>query len=101
MRRGGNLAGAARTWQLPTGVALDTLGFVFELAALRHLPLFLVQSAVAASLAVTAVTASAIMGEHLTRRDWLAVGAVCGGLALLGLSAGPEGASAASSGFYA
>ena len=75
------------------GLGLDGLGFLFELAALRTLPLFLVQSCVAASLAVTAVVAAKVLGERLRPREWLAVGAVCLGLAGLGVSAGREGSS--------
>ncbi|MBB5871867.1 drug/metabolite transporter (DMT)-like permease [Allocatelliglobosispora scoriae] len=100
MRRAESLAKAVLTWPLIVGVGLDLLGFVFELAALRHLPLFLVQAAVASSLAVTAIAASMTMGERLGRRDWVAIGAVCVGLGALGLSAGPEGASRASNAFY-
>ena len=85
------LARLARSWPFVIGVGLDGLGFVFELAALRTLPLFLVQSAVAASLAVTAVVAARFLHERLSRREWVAVGVVCGGLALLGVSAGREG----------
>ena len=39
-----------RSWPFLFGLGLDGLGFLFELAALRILPLFLVQSCVAASL---------------------------------------------------
>jgi drug/metabolite transporter (DMT)-like permease len=82
-----------RSWPFLLGLGLDGLGFVFELAALRTLPLFLVQSCVAASLAVTAVVAAQVLGERLRTREWLAVGAVCLGLAGLGVSAGREGSS--------
>jgi drug/metabolite transporter (DMT)-like permease len=100
MRRAPSLAKAVLTLPMIAGVGLDLLGFGFELAALRHLPLFLVQSAVAGSLAVTAIAAAAVIGERLSRRDWLAVGAVCLGLAALGISAGPEGATRATAAFY-
>jgi drug/metabolite transporter (DMT)-like permease len=72
------------------GSALDLLGFLAELAALRTLPLFVVQAAVAANLAVTAVVAVRVLHVRLSGREWTAVGAVCAGLALLGLSAGHE-----------
>jgi drug/metabolite transporter (DMT)-like permease len=100
MRRSGSLAKAVFTLPMIAGIALDLLGFLFELAALRHLPLFLVQAAVASSLAVTAIAAAVMIGEHLRGRDWIAVGAVCLGLAALGVSAGPEGGSRASNAFY-
>lgn len=80
-------------WRFLVGVGLDCLGFLFEFAALRALPLFLVQAAVASSLAVTALLASRVMREHLGPTEWAGVGAVCVGLALLGLSAGHEGTS--------
>lgn len=78
--------------QLPfvIGIGLDLLGFVLELAALRSLPLFVVQAVIAANLAVTAVVASRVMHARLSGREWIAVAAVCVGLALLGLSAGSE-----------
>jgi drug/metabolite transporter (DMT)-like permease len=72
------------------GLALDTLGFAFQFVALRFLPIFVVQSALAASLAVTAVVAIPVLGLRLGGRQWAAVGGVCVGLALLGLSAGEE-----------
>ncbi|MFD0598661.1 hypothetical protein ACFQZ4_45535 [Catellatospora coxensis] len=86
-----------RAWlTLPflAGVGLDLLGFGFELVALRHLPLFLVQAAIASALAVTAIAAAVVMKERLGRAEKCAVGAVCVGLALLGVSAGPEGRTA-------
>ncbi len=81
------------------GVLLDALGFAAELAALRSLPLFAVQAAVASSLAVTAVLAARMLREPLGRADWAAVGAVCLGLALLGVSAGAEGSRRVGTGF--
>ena len=81
--------------QLPyvAGITLDLLGFVFELAALRSLPLFVVQAIIAANLAVTAVVAARVMHVELTVREWVAVAVVCVGLALLGLTAGEESAA--------
>ena len=72
------------------GVGLDLLGFVAELAALRSLPLFVVQAAIAANLAVTAVVAVRVLHVRLSRTEWAAVAAVCAGLALLGLASGHE-----------
>lgn len=79
-----------KQWRYILGLGMDTLGFVAQLVALRVLPLFVVQAALAASLAVTAVSTLAI-GASLSRREWTAVAAVCVGLALLGLSAESEG----------
>lgn len=72
------------------GAGLDLLGFVAELAALRTLPLFVVQAAVAANLAVTAVVAVRVLRVRLSGRERTAVAAVCVGLAMLGLSSGHE-----------
>jgi drug/metabolite transporter (DMT)-like permease len=76
------------------GTALDVLGFVAELAALRSLPLFVVQAVIAANLAVTAVVAAWVLHARLSGREWAAVAAVCAGLALLGLAAGHENPAA-------
>jgi drug/metabolite transporter (DMT)-like permease len=77
-------------WRFLLGLCLDALGFVFQLVALRVLPLFVVQSALAASLAVTAIAALAL-GVRLGPREWTAIAVVCAGLALLGTSAEGEG----------
>jgi len=73
------------------GTAMDAFGLVFNLFALRGLPLFEVQGIVNTNLAVTAVFAGLLLKIRLTARDKAAIGAVVGGLVLLGLAAGPEG----------
>lgn len=78
------------------GIGLDIVGFGAELAALRSLPLFVVQAVVAANLAVTAVVAAWMLDARLAAREWAAVTAVCAGLALLGLASGPEHPAAVS-----
>ncbi|MER6049417.1 hypothetical protein ABT168_18510 [Streptomyces sp. NPDC001793] len=78
-------------WRYLLGLALDGLGFLLELVALRTLPIYTVGAALAATLAVTAVVAAPVLGVRLRRAEWLAVGVVCGGLALLALSSGAEG----------
>jgi drug/metabolite transporter (DMT)-like permease len=75
------------------GVVLDLAGFIAELAALRSLPLFVVQAVVAANLAVTAVVGARVLRITISPREWGAVIAVCAGLALLGLAAGHENPS--------
>jgi drug/metabolite transporter (DMT)-like permease len=77
-------------WRFLVAILLDLLGFLAELAALRSLPLFLVQAAVASYLAVTAIVAGWIMRIRLGPREWLGIAAVCGGLALLGATAATE-----------
>jgi drug/metabolite transporter (DMT)-like permease len=81
------------------GVLLDVAGFAAQFTALRVAPVFLVQAAQASSLAVTAAVAVAVLRIRLSARDWIAVGAVCAGLAALGLSAGAENAAATSLAF--
>src|SRR5947199_5140147 len=73
------------------GVALDVIGFGLQFLALRLVPLFLVQAAMSANLAVTALLAVPVLRVRLGRRDWTAMAMVCLGLALLALAAGPEG----------
>ena len=73
------------------GTAMDGLGLLFDLYALRQLPLFEVQGIVNTNLAVTAVFAGLLLRIQLTRNDKIAVAAVVVGLILLGLAAGPEG----------
>ncbi|TNC23928.1 DMT family protein [Amycolatopsis alkalitolerans] len=81
-----------RQWRYVAGTGLDVVGFLAQLVALRVLPLFAVQAALASSLAVTAVAAIGI-GARLYAREWAAVAAVCAGLALLGASAHGEGST--------
>ncbi|MFB9237716.1 hypothetical protein ACFFWC_19510 [Plantactinospora siamensis] len=87
-----------RPWFLG-GLLLDGGGFAAQFAALRIAPVFLVQAALAASLAVTALVAVPLLGLRLRGREWAAIAAVTAGLAALGLSAGPEGAVAAGTAF--
>ncbi|MER5885504.1 hypothetical protein ABT160_16870 [Streptomyces sp. NPDC001941] len=82
---------AVRQWRYVAGLGLDGLGFVLQVVALRSLPIYAVGAALAASLAVTAVVASRLLGVRLTGREWAAVAVVCGGLAMLGLASGAEG----------
>jgi drug/metabolite transporter (DMT)-like permease len=77
---------------------LNLIGFVFHLIALRHIPLFLAQTGIAASLAVTAILSQRVFGSRLGRNDWLAVLAVCVGLGLLAASAGGAGDAVVSTG---
>jgi drug/metabolite transporter (DMT)-like permease len=80
-------------------IGIDLLGFVAQLIALRTLPLFAVQAIMASNLAVTAVCAAWLMKIRLALREWLAVAGVVIGVALLGLSAGAEGAAKVGSEF--
>lgn len=72
------------------GLALDGLGFLASLVALRSLPLFLVEAAVASSVGITAVLAWRLLGARLRRSDWTALAGLAAGLVLLAISAQPE-----------
>jgi drug/metabolite transporter (DMT)-like permease len=76
------------------GLVLDGVGFGLAFVALRSLPLFVVEAAVASTVAVTALLGSRFLADRLTRRDWVFVGAVVVGLALVGASAAPGEARA-------
>ncbi|MFJ3303395.1 hypothetical protein ACIPSA_09765 [Streptomyces sp. NPDC086549] len=82
---------ALRQWRYLAGLALDGLGFLLQIAALRSIPIYAVGAALAASLAVTAVVAARLLRVRLSVMEWRAVGAVCAGLAMLGLASGTEG----------
>ncbi|MET9817983.1 hypothetical protein [Streptomyces sp. NPDC006355] len=82
---------ALRQWRYLAGLALDGLGFGWQILALRSVPIYAVGAALAASLAVTAVVAARLLGVRLSRVEWAAVGVVCAGLALLGPASGAEG----------
>ena len=74
------------------GLAMDGLAFGGNVLALQRLPLFLVQSIVAASVGVTAVIAS-LRGAHLSRKDWLSLAVLGVGLIFLSVTAVPGAAA--------
>jgi drug/metabolite transporter (DMT)-like permease len=82
---------ALRQWRYLLGVALDGLGFLLQIAALRLVPIYVVAAAIAASLAVTAIVAAWVLDTRLSALEWGAVAVVCSSLAMLGVAAGPEG----------
>lgn len=75
-------------------LALNLAGFGLHFVALRLLPLYLAQAGIAASLVVTAVLATRVIGDRLSAVEWLAVAGICAGLGLLAVSAGEAGGSA-------
>jgi len=89
----GLLVRMARQGLFLASIAIDLVGFIAQLIALRRLPLFAVQAIMASNLAVTAVCAAWLMRARLAAREWLAVAGVVAGVSLLGLSAGSEGAA--------
>lgn len=82
---------AARQWRYVAGLGLDAAGFVLQIIALLHIPIYAVGAALAASLAVTAVVAARLLHVRLSRTEWGAVAVVCAGLLMLGLASGEEG----------
>lgn len=85
------LVRAVQKWRYIAGFCLDGLGFLFQVAALRLVPIYVVAAAIAASIAVTAIVAAWVLSAQLSSVEWTAVGVVCASLAMLGLAAGPEG----------
>lgn len=77
-------------WRYVAGLALDLLGFLAAVVALRLLPLFVVQAAVASSVGVTALAAHLILHARLSGRERLALVALVAGLVLLALAGRPE-----------
>lgn len=78
-------AWAGRVYAL--GLLLDAVGFLASLLALRTLPLFVVESAIASSVAITAVLAVLFLHVRLSRRETVALVAVGVGLVALAVSA--------------
>lgn len=77
----------AAGWLFAAGLGLDAVGFVASFAALRSLPLFLVESVLASSVAITALLAVRILHVRLQRTELFALGFVAAGLVLLAVSA--------------
>ena len=84
-------AGLLRQPAFLAALALTLFGFLFHLAAVRLVPLFLAQAGIAVSLVVTALLAVRLFGDRLSAVEWTAVGAVVVGLVLLSASAGDVG----------
>ncbi|HEU0132952.1 MAG TPA: hypothetical protein VFQ85_18370 [Mycobacteriales bacterium] len=78
--------------QLPyvAGIGLDVAGFALSVVALRTLPLFAVQAAVASSIGVTALLAAVLLRERPSRNEWAALAAIGVGLVLLAAAAAPD-----------
>lgn len=86
----------ARQGPYLAGTALDLVGFLASIVALRTLPLFFVQAAVASSIGVTALLAARWLDARLARREVLVLAGLGAGLVLLAVAAEPEGATGAS-----
>jgi hypothetical protein len=72
------------------GLLCQVLGFVLAFAARRDLPLFLVQSSVAAGLGVTTILGVLVLKWRLPRVEIALLVVLCAGLAALVLSAQPH-----------
>ncbi|MBM6405430.1 hypothetical protein JQN72_14385 [Phycicoccus sp. CSK15P-2] len=80
----------AASWRYLLGVGLDVVGFVLSIAAVRTLPLFVVQAVVASFLAITAVVGAVVLKMRLRRSDRVGLVVVVAGLVLVGLSAAED-----------
>lgn len=72
------------------GVACQSLGFILAFLARRDLPLFLVQSSMAAGLGVTAILGVLVLKWRLPKAEIGLLVLLCGGLTALVLSAEPH-----------
>jgi drug/metabolite transporter (DMT)-like permease len=71
------------------GLLLDLAAGGAELFSVRFLPLFLVQSIIAAGVAVTALIDRIVLKHHMSMKTYGAVGLVLAGLILLAITAQP------------
>ncbi|AEV86541.1 hypothetical protein ACWT_5524 [Actinoplanes sp. SE50] len=78
------------------GIGLDMTAWLGSMVALRQLAVYLVESVLAGSLALTAFAAWAFLGSPLRKRDVAAIGVTIGALAGLAMSAGQQHVVAAS-----
>lgn len=72
------------------GLGLDGLAWALSLVALVRLPVFVVQSVLAGSVAVTILLAWRLLGTPLRRLDVVSIALVLAGLVGIALTAGPE-----------
>jgi drug/metabolite transporter (DMT)-like permease len=70
-------------------LVLDAIGFVASLVALHDLPLFLVESAVASSVGITAAASIVVLKVRLSRGEIRSLAIMTVGLGLLAVSAQP------------
>src|SRR3954469_22921550 len=72
------------------GTACDVLAWAGSMIALRELAVYLVESVLAGSLAITVIGARIFLGSRLRGRDVAAVVVSVGALTVLAMSAGPQ-----------
>lgn len=83
------------------GLVCDLVAWLLSLVALRHLPLFVVQSVLAGSLGVTAVLGAVVLHDRLRRRDRAALALLVAALAVLAAAGGHQAATPAPAGVTA
>ena len=81
------------------GVVCDLLAWAGSMVALRELAVYLVESVLAGSLALTIVAARVILKSRLRRRDVAAISVSVAALTVLAMSAGQQETVTASSAF--
>jgi hypothetical protein len=86
----GRLPPAVRDPAFLSGLLLDLVAWVLSRIALHRMAVFVVQSILAGSLAVTVVGAELFLHAPVQRRDHIAVAVALSGLVLVGLAAGPQ-----------
>ncbi|MDQ1424016.1 MAG: hypothetical protein QOD72_1514 [Acidimicrobiaceae bacterium] len=86
----GRLPPAMRHPAFLAGLLLDLMAWLLSRIALHELAVFVVQSILAGSLAVTVIGAELFLHAPVQRRDHVAVAVALGGLVLVGLAAGPQ-----------
>ena len=82
------------------GTACDVLAWAGSMIALRELAVYLVESVLAGSLAVTVVAARLFLKSRLRKRDVAATVVSVAALTVLAMSAGPQESVAASNGTW-
>ncbi len=77
----------AHNWPYMLGVCLDVLAWGLTFVAVQRLPLFLVESVIAANIAVTAVLERIFLKAPIYKRSYYSMGVILLGLVALALSA--------------
>jgi drug/metabolite transporter (DMT)-like permease len=98
MRRTSGLAAMTQPLVIG-GLLVDGVAWLLSLLALDHLPLFVVQAIVAASLVAVVLLARLVLGATLRRTDVVAMGITVAGLVVLSLAAGEQPATHPPAGF--
>ena len=88
-RGAAGLGVVVRPWYV-AGLVADLVAWVASVLAMRVLPLFVVQSLLATSLAITVLLAWPVLGHRPDRRDAVAVAVAMAALAGLAWSAGTD-----------